>query len=542
MRMVSALLLLAAFAALEAPALSADDPVHALSRAVADVAIESETVGRWPMHALLGTQRVDQALEITDDEQRTEAERWWAEQIPLFDCPDEAWKRCWYYRWFLVRVNYAEEDSTPGFYEGKRGHFKRHITYSAPHIMDETRWLRDSKYAYGMAEILGRRREPSGRRFGGYTHWIPATLWGTYCVHPDLKMLARLVPAWAEDTRTAFPGDLDPDRPDFDYLLEPPNHWRTGMEWQPAWFYFAGYDRGQEARLWRPDYTAYYYANAQAVAAAYRALSDVDEGLAKEFDALAARIKAAMLRHMWDPETQYFYSLRVGDGAKAWAKEVVGVYPFVFGIPEREHLGAFRSLLSPLEFWGPWPVTTCSMLCPMFTPRVHLCNWNGPVWPHAETLVANALGQAVRTYQSPLVTRDHLFRFLDAYTRLHFEDKGAWRQPNVHEEGDADTGDMQGCPDYFHSTYCDLVISLVGGLVPRPDDDVELSPTAAVAWDHFRIDRIPYHGHQLSIVWDRRADGERYAGAPKGYSLYVDGRLVGTRPRLEAVTYRGAAK
>jgi hypothetical protein len=533
------IVLAVAVAAPIAPA-AADNSVAALARAVADVAVEPETAARWPMHGLLGTARVDGALGITTDEARSEVERWWAEQIPLFDCPDQAWKRCWYYRWFLVRVNYAEEDGTPGFYEGKRGHFQRHITYSAPHIMDETRWLRDSKYAYGQAEILGRRREPSGRRFGGYTHWIPATLWDTYCVHPDREALERLLPAWAEDTRTAFAGGLDAGRPDFDYLLEPPNHWRTGMEWQPAWFYFAGYDTGQEARLWRPDYTAYYCANARAVASMYRVLGE--QALAKQYDALGARIKDALLNHMWDETTQYFYSLRVGDGAKAWVKEVVGVYPFAFGIPEARYTGAFRSLLSPIEFWGPWPVTTCTMLCPMFTPRVHLCNWDGPVWPHAESLVANALGQAIRSYRTPLVTRRDLFAFLDSYTRLHFEDKGAWRQPNLHEEGDADTGEMQGCPDYFHSTYCDLLVSLVAGLVPRPDDDIELSPVAEVPWDHFRIDRLPYHGHLLSIVWDQRADRQRYDGAPKGYSLYVDGRLVGTRPRLEAVTYRGAAR
>ena len=123
-----------------APAGDEDDHVAALGRAVADVAIAQDLVARWPMHGLLGSMRVAEALELKTDDERTAVERWWAEQIPLFDCPDDAWKRCWYYRWFLVLVNYAEEDGTPGFYEGKRGHFQRHITGAARHIQHPA-WL-----------------------------------------------------------------------------------------------------------------------------------------------------------------------------------------------------------------------------------------------------------------------------------------------------------------------------------------------------------------------------------------------------------------
>ena len=136
------------------------------------------------------------------------------------------------------------------------------------------------------------------------------------------------------------------------------------------------------------------------------------------------------------------------------------------------------------------------------------------------------------------MTADTLYRFLDSYTRLHYEDHGTWRRPNIREAADADDATMHGCPDYFHSTYVDLVIRLVGGLVPRNDDNVELYPVAAVPWDHFRLDGVPYRGHLLSIVWDIRDDGHRYEGAPRGYSLYIDGKIAGTPPRLERCVFR----
>ena len=522
-----------------APVSQTPASVKAMAKALKDLAIEPDQLSRYPFSAMLGAERVREALRLRSYKQRAESEKWLADQIPTFDCPDPIWKRCYYYRWFVVLANYQELDGIPGFYEGKRGWYTRHITYSAPHIMDEVRWLADGKYAYGQADILGRRREPDGRRFGGYTHWIASTLWGAYLVHPNKKRLAELLPAWQEDTECAFPGKLDANRPDTDYLLAPPSHWATGMEWQPAWFYFDNYDRSKETRLWRPDYTAYYYANTCAVADALRELGKPSD--AAKFDALAKRIKGAVQNLMWDSKTSYFYSVKVGTDQRAWVKECVGIYPFAFALPDKAQGAAFRSILDPSEFWGPWPITTCTMKCPMYTPKVQLCNWDGPVWPHAESLVANALANGIRVYKADGVTPARIYELLNAYTKLHYEDKGTWLAPNIHEEGNADDGRMYGCPDYFHSTYNDLIIRLVGGLAPRNDDSVELYPVVGAPWDHFRLDRVPYRGHMLSIVWDNRTKG-RYAGVPKGYSLYVDTQLVGTKPKLEHVTFKDALK
>jgi len=523
----------------DAPAPLAVTPasVQNLSAGVRDLALQPDQLPRYPMSALLGEGRIGQALHLRSYAERAQLEKWFADNIPLFDCPDSIWKRCYYYRWFVTRVNYQEEKGVPGFYEGKRGSYTGHITYSAPHIMDEVRWLRDGRYAYGQAEILGKRREPNGRRMGFYTHWIPSTLWGTYLVHPDKAKLAQLLPAWQEDTKCAFPGKLDPTRPDSDYLLAPPGHYNTGMEFQPSWFWFDNYT-GKETRVYRPDYTAYYYANARAVASALRELGNKTE--AAKFDALADRVRTATQNVMWDKETGFFYSVKYGATQKAMVKEVVGIYPFAFALPDASESVAFRSILDPAEFWGPWPVTTCTMKDRDFTPTYRPCNWNGPVWPHAESIVANALANGIRIYHSKDVSPGKLYDLLDAYTKLQYEDKGTWESLNVKEAADADTGEMHGCPDYFHSTYVDLIIRLVGGLVPRNDDTVELYPVVGVPWDHFRLDRIPYRGHLLTIVWDARPSGKRYAGVPKGYSLFVDGKLVGTRPALVHVTLANA--
>ena len=44
------------------------------------------------------------------------------------------------------------------------------------------------------------------------------------------------------------------------------------------------------------------------------------------------------------------------------------------------------------------------------------------------------------------------------------------------------------------------------GLVPRADDVIEIDPLLpAGAWPYFCADGIPYHGRNLTIIWD--ADG-----------------------------------
>jgi len=516
-----------------APIDETPESVKAMAEKLKHLAIEPEVLDRYPFHAMLGQERADLALRTLSHKKRAAEEKWLADLIPTFDCPDPIWERCYYYRWFLVRVNYAAKDGTHGFYEGRRGSYGRHITYSSPHIMNEVRWLRDGSYSYGQAEILSRRTKPEcgHGRFEQYTHWIQSTIWGTYLVHPDKTRLAKLLPYWKKDIENVFPGGLDVNRPDRDYLLVPTSHYATGMEFQPSWFYFDNYDLKKETPIGRVDYTAYYYANARDMAEILRELGQDNE--ADKFDRLAERTKRAMENQMWDDESQFFYSVKADTGQKAMVKEVIGIYPFSFVLPDKSKTGAFKTILDTEEFWGPWPVTSCTKKCPMYTPKVKLCNWNGPVWPHAQSLVAYALANAIRVYKAPIVDEAKLYEFLDAYTKIHYEDKGTWKQPNIKEEANVDDGQMYGCPDYFHSTYIDLIITLVAGLVPRNDDTVELYPVVAVPWDHFRLDGVPYRGKILSIVWDERPDGSRYDGVPKGYSLYIDGKLAGTNPKLE---------
>ncbi len=102
---------------------------------------------------------------------------------------------------------------------------------------------------------------------------------------------------------------------------------------------------------------------------------------------------------------------------------------------------------------------------------------------------------------------------------------------------------MERGKDYNHSTFCDLVISGLIGLRPRSDDTVEVNPLVPPSWDYFCLDQIPYHGLNLTILFDKT--GSHY-GKGKGLRVFADGkanRRVGeARASRRPIASIGAAR
>lgn len=481
-------------------------------------------------------------------------QKWFDDNCPTFDCSDPYMTKLWAYRWFVARHCLSRANTGrlryDCFFEGMHGGwYPTQIAYSSPHIIDEVRWLRDARYAFGQARNHTQNANSNGvfqsvrtNWVGGwYTNWIPYSMWGAYQVHPDRKFLEEAVGAMAADVRGHFV-EFDWDK---DNLCSPPSHWPTGMEWQPAFFYFNDYDNSKpEAKLERADLVAYHYGNARATAAAYRTLQKPDE--ARNMDRIAQDIREAALAKLWNSADAWFYAIREHDDAEAKCQEIVGFYPFVFGLapPLPEFSRAYRFLADPEYFWNPFPLATVSKKCPAYTPAqekwpakggIHTgCMWNGPTWPHANSLIASAIANGIREYPSlEWLEPDVYRRFLERFTLLHFEG-GDPNRPMIQEYYHGETGGGWGCYDYFHSTYNDLIIRHVVGLIPSEGDTLTIEPLPC-GLKHFRLDRLRYHGRDLSIVFD--PDG-RYAGSRKGFSVYVDGKLAATRPDLGKLEVR----
>jgi hypothetical protein len=471
--------------------------------------------------------------------------QWYAANAPRLTARDALLERIWTYRWFLVRHNLAFPEAGnlpigPVVYEGRHGSwYPRVITFSTPHIVAEARWLADRTLWQGNVLAHARLQQDDGvfpnalvNQAGfRYTNWIAQAAVEAFKVRPDREALERLLPALVRNV-DGIAAHFDRDG---DGLLAPGDHYTTGMEFQPSFWAHVGYDNRQpQTELERPDFNAYWYGNARAVAEAARHLGQ-DE-IAARLDAAAERTRAAVLGKLWSDEDAFFFSIRESDDAPARCKEVIGFYPFRFALPpdEPRYRAGLAALIDAEQFWTPFPVASCSKQVPVYSAAVQRwpgpggvvtpCMWNGPTWPHAVSLAADTMAQAVRHYPGSAITPARLGELLVRFARFHCED-GDPARPLLREYGDGETGVNWGCADYMHSTFNDLLIRHAAGLLPRFDDVLEVRPLALGLGD-LTIADIPYHGHRVTIALEGEqvrisVDGQPIAvgSAANGLSL-----------------------
>ncbi len=71
------------------------------------------------------------------------------------------------------------------------------------------------------------------------------------------------------------------------------------------------------------------------------------------------------------------------------------------------------------------------------------------------------------------------------------------------------------------------------GLKPVGTEQVVLSPLVPEGkWDWFCLDNVSYHGHMLTIVWDKT--GAKY-GKGKGLLVFSDGKKIASAKKLGTI-------
>jgi len=329
--------------------------------------------------------------------------KWFDDFAPRFDCSDPLLEKLWHYRWFLARHCMLRPEgpplTAPVFCEGMHGARLTAVTaFSTPHILAEVRWLRDKRFAAGQLRAFLRTMDASGLfkdvRIGWtggrtYSHWIPAAAIDAYRVNGDRQFLMEvlyLIARNVDGTLAAFDEDGDG-------LPAARNQFETGMEWQPSFFFFNGYDNeAPEARLERPDLASYIYASCTALAEGFALIGDKERE--ERYGRLAGKVRSAALDVLWDDEDGFFYAARADDGIRARCREAAGFFPFAMGLSPMcaPYTRAFEYLVDRDEFWTPFPPASCARSVPVFSAaggewpgpggRTTDRMWNGPTWPH----------------------------------------------------------------------------------------------------------------------------------------------------------------
>ncbi len=499
-------------------------------------------------------------------------QNWFDTNTASFACSDPLTTKMYAHRWYNVKKNsmnpHLGKMQHRAFAEGRwtADWYANVISYGAGHQITESRWLRDPSYTWGGVQtwtdnprpdgVFPSHITPQGQQGGQYTDWIASTAWDAYLVHPDRKILASLADTLArnaEGWRKVYGEFGGRDSP----LLAVDSHWWTGMEWQPSFFSFADYqtggqdgtDRKYMTPLRRVDLSAYNYANATTAARVYREIGRVDD--AARLQQLADDTRDALISQMWDADAHWFLSLRASDGVPAPAKEIIGLYPFTFDMPPQSkgYETAWNAALDPKLFWTTYPLASTAKDCPAFAQNGwpvgsfggSACMWNGPSWPHANSLVLTAMANTLRHYAACALTREKLFELFDSFTKVQYR-QGDSRYPWTGEYYNGDTGAWKTAQrDYNHSTWIDPLIRHLLGLVPRADNILEIDPLLPKGtWSYYLLDGQAYRGHDVTLAYD--AKGSHIEKGFKGYGIYVDGKEVFHADRPTHIRYDMIAK
>jgi hypothetical protein len=480
---------------------------------------------------------------------------WYKANIPFFECPDPDIQTTYYYRWELVtkHLTYGSPDSGYSFTEfidrpfwsGTYGS----ISCPAGHQLYEARWLRHPRYAPEYLRYWFRTPGAQPRR---YSCWLADAAWAVQCVWPDDAFLKDLLP----DLKKNYEG-WERER----FVKD------VGLFWQ------TGHDDGMEINInsrqtkdtvrgapgYRPTLNAYLYADALAIARIAKLASDADAE--KQFQAKAAGLKENLQKKLWDPKRSFFLHMykqdevKDGDTIKALSltyqtgkyaanehgREEIGYVPWQFNLPDAGYEAAWKYLMDPKYFYAEHGPTTVERHDPLFALSKTCCWWSGQSWPYATTQTLVALANLLNNYKQDHITKADYLKLLTIYAKTHRKNG----KPYIAEACHPDSGSWEGhdsynhSEHYFHSGYCDLIITGLVGLRPRDDGTIEINPLAPDDWDYFALDNVTYRGRRVTIFWDRT--GKRY-GKGAGLHVLVNGEEVAHAAKLQRVTAKLAER
>jgi len=453
---------------------------------------------------------------------------WLQKNIPFFECPDPEVEEIYYFRWWSFRKHIKQtpagfvltEFLTPVRHAG----VYNTINCAAGFHLTEGRWLCDDRYLndYIRFWLRGNRGKPPPLAHK-YSSWFAAAAYDRYLVNGDRKFLVHLLNDLAADYRAWEKEHQLPDGLFWQYDV------RDGME--------ESISGSRTNKNIRPTINSYMFANACAIAAVARLANKPK--LAAEFDAKAAKLKQLTQETLWDGGATFF-KVRLANGVLSSAREAIGFVPWMFSLPDADKgfEAAWLQFADRQGFPAPFGITTAERRHPEFRSHgVGTCEWDGAVWPFATSQTLYALANVLRDYPRNVVTaRDYFDAFLTYVHSQHADGN-----PYIGEYLDEVTGAWINGKDgrsrfYNHSTFADLLITGVIGLRPRADDTVEDHPLLpAETWDWFCLDGVKYHGHMLTILWDK--DGKHYSRGA-GLSMWVDGEEIARAKNLERLTGR----
>ena len=470
-----------------------------------------------------------------------DVEEFLLEEIPRFACPDKDIERTYYFRWwtyrkhlrrsadggwrvteFLPKVSWSGADNT--------------IVCPAGHHFREGRWLRHPQFLEDNARFW--LASPAATHRWGYSSW----LFTGVCQFAETNGLDNLPIELLDDAVRYFRRWEE----GFDVSLWPAEG-RGRMGGDGAGGFLSADDReGTEFSLggsgWKPLMNSAMWSEANCIAAVARRAGRT--GLADEFETKADGVLRTLMEKCWNKDTGFF-STRSYDGALNPVRELHGYAPWYFGVSVGVQPD-WAQLSDPQGFAATYGLTFPERRATGFqiSHEGHECKWNGPSWPFATSVALTALANDLHAHPSAEGRRAFdflMWQYAAQQKRTRDRDDGWTVQPWIDENCHPDKPEWlsreiilanpemrarfpkERGKDYNHSTFCDLVISGLVGIVPDGTRGFAVDPLCDPSWDWFTLSRLDYRGHDVEVSWRR---------GRTGLTVTLDGREVAHSPDL----------
>ena len=446
-----------------------------------------------------------------------QAAEWMRANIPLFECPQADFEEMFYYRWWTLRKHIKNTPVGYGMTEFlvQRSYADKYnlIACAIGHHIRESRWLRDPQYLDQILHTWYRGNEGGPmKKMNKFSSWNPSAVYDRYLVDLDQDYMLDLYK------------DLDAEYKRWESTNRLPNglYWQgdvqDGME--------ESISGGRKKQYARPTINSYMYGNALALSK--MAAMKGDKAASHLYAAKADTLRNLIETQLWNEKQQFFETRRPDSLANV--REAIGYIPWYFNLPDnnqKKYEVAWLQLTDEGGFSAPFGLTTAERRHPQFrTHGVGRCEWDGAIWPFATSQTLTGLANYLNSTDSPVVTDSVFFRQMELYVESQYRRGRPYIGEYLDEvNGQWLMGDRERSRYYNHSTFNDLMITGIVGLRPRADRTIEINPLVPDGkWDWFCLDNVSYHGHNLTIVWDK--NGNRYH-LGKGLRVLVDGKEVG---------------
>ena len=492
----------------------------------------------------------DDVESVTNAIPNSAATEFMLKNCPRFACPDAEIERTYYFRWWTFRKHLRHDlglwtvtEFLPNVGWAGKGNT---IVCPTGHHFREGRWLRDPEYLADNARFW--LQDPEARRWD-YSSWL----------FTSVRLLAEI------SGRDRLPEEL------LDDAVACFRRWEEGFKRGGAFMggdgaggflSIDGYE-GTEISLggscgYKPLFSSAMWSEANAIAEVARACGRTE--LAREFDDKAKRAFDSVMTNCWNGAVGFF-TTRTRDGRRNPVRELHGYAPWYFGFPSGK-TADWAQLDDPQGFSAKYGLTFPERRAKGFTIdyRGHECKWNGPSWPFATSIALTALANDLHARHvvnggkgfdglSDLFGR-LVHQYADSHCRVRDEkregvggmvawidenlnpDRRDWIARSVLLEGFLKKN-SGGCfrergKDYNHSTFCDLVISGLVGIVPRGSAGFDVDPLCPRTWDRFVLENLRYREHEVAVLWR----------CGEGLEVRMDGEVAARRTDLGVLNVR----